>query len=755
MGVAVLMYQIATVRKSAVRLLLLFLCAVTGWAVSAPVVTSGSAIGTVGAPFVCAIIATESPTHYDAPGLPAGLSIDAVSGIISGTPTAAGVTAVAISATNAGFTGTGTLTITITAVGGPLVTNASLIQVSDGSACSFQLTADATATGWVVSGLPAGLSVNGSGLISGTVSGTGTTIVTASADTGTTSTTLVVSVLAAVGGAPVFTLPMQPQSAGGAPFAFALSASSATGFSCSNLPSWLALGSTNGVLQGTPTITDATVNLRITATIGANAGVTVIAVPYTLPVTGDAVPSATAVVDATVGSGLGWQATASVSPATFTSSGFPSGLSLDSSSGILSGTPTTAATSNILLTADAGGVTTAVITTMVVRVQAATTGAPVIASLVPPSLTVGGPGAFIVPTTGATPTAFTLSDPSSIFTIASTGVITGTPTTAGSVSMRVTASTATASTVSSFLVTVSAAASGAPVPANPLQFSGTVGSAFASAFAASTTPTSWTASGLPTGTALAPLTGYVTGTPTVPGDANVPLSMSGASTSNQTNAVFRFSSATSGAPVITTAGPWFLTANQPAGLHFAASGSPTWSMTSTPTGLTLDTATGDCTGTPTTAATTSVAVTASEGSASAVTSALIIVESAVTGAPVFSLTTTQVGEVGTAFTCSIAASASPLDYTASPLPAGLTLNTTTGAISGTPTTAGVTTVQVSARNASGTTRTTIIIRIAAAASTVGAPGPAVSNVSGGCGASGSLASLLMCLALLPKLRRRR
>jgi subtilase family serine protease len=79
-----------------------------------PVITSAlSVTGTVGVPLSYHITASNSPTSYGASGLPAGLSVNSATGVISGTASATGISNVTINATNAGGTGSATLAIVI------------------------------------------------------------------------------------------------------------------------------------------------------------------------------------------------------------------------------------------------------------------------------------------------------------------------------------------------------------------------------------------------------------------------------------------------------------------------------------------------------------------------------------------------------------------------------------------------------------------------------------------------------------------
>ncbi|HTB52208.1 MAG TPA: Ig domain-containing protein [Ferruginibacter sp.] len=81
-----------------------------------PVISSSvTASATTGNTFTYTITASNTPTSFGAKTLPAGLSIDTLTGIISGTPTASGTFTDTLSATNAFGTGTQILTLTISA----------------------------------------------------------------------------------------------------------------------------------------------------------------------------------------------------------------------------------------------------------------------------------------------------------------------------------------------------------------------------------------------------------------------------------------------------------------------------------------------------------------------------------------------------------------------------------------------------------------------------------------------------------------
>jgi hypothetical protein len=256
----------------------------------------------------------------------------------------------------------------------------------------------------------------------------------------------------------------------------------------------------------------------------------------------------------------------------------------------------------------------------------------------------------------------------------------------------------------------------APIITSSPPPAGTRGVAYSHTYAATGTPSlannpglsnafAVTGGALPTGLTLNGTTGVISGTPTVAG------SFTGTVTASNFIApafVQNFSITIADpavAPVITSGAPPNGTRGVAYSHTYTATGTPTPTFAVTagalPTGVTLNANTGAVSGTPTLAGSFTGAVTASNGVNPAFTQAFVINIAPAQAAPTITSVPPPNGTRGVAYSYIYIATGTPAPtfaVTTGALPTGLTLNGTTGAVSGTPSVAGVFSGAVTASN---------------------------------------------------------
>ncbi len=324
------------------------------------VTTTSLPNGTQNAAYNTTLAATGGTTPYSwsisSGALTTGLSLASSTGVISGTPTGTGTSNFTVQVTDANSV-TATKSLSLTVVAPPLtVTTTSLPNGTQNAAYSTTLTATGGTTpySWSISvgTLPAGLTLASStGVISGTPTGTGTsnfTVQVTDASSATASKPLSITVGTTP---PTVTTTSLPNGTQNAAYSVTLTATGGTtpytwSISAGTLPAGLNLASSTGMISGTPT-GSGTSNFTVQVT-DANSltgskslSLTVIALPS---VTTASLPNGTqnAAYSATL------TATGGTTPYTWSLSAgtLPAGLTLASSTGVISGTPTGTGTSN-------------------------------------------------------------------------------------------------------------------------------------------------------------------------------------------------------------------------------------------------------------------------------------------------------------------------------------------------------------------------------------------------------------------------
>ena len=686
----------------------------------------------VGAAYTQSLAASGGSTPYswtlNGGALPAGLTLSSA-GVVSGTPTQTGSFNPVFTVTDsANRTASRTISLNVSA---PTlaITPTSLPTPVIGVAYSQALgTSGGTAPyTYVVSGgsLPPGISVSSGGSVSGSATTPGTfnfTVRSTDSSTGTGapfSTTRTYSVTVSpptIAVAPA-TLPnptvgaaySQTVSASGgtAPYMFAVTAGAT--------PAGVVL-SAAGVLSGTPTAAG-TFNFTVTAT--DNGGFTG-SRAYTFTVAAPAIAIAPAsLANAVAGQAYSSTVTASGGTApyafAFTAGSLPSGMTL-SSTGVLSGTSTMAGTFNFTVSATDSS-TGAGAPFSGSRAYSLTVAAPsvIIAPATLPNPTVGAaysrtvtasggtaPYTFAV-TAGATPSGLSLSP---------AGVLSGTPTSAGTVNFTVTATDGNGfNGARTYNVTVG----GPTLVLTPTsQPAAHVGQAYSASFTTTggTAPYHHSVTGsLPAGLSLAD-NGTLSGTPTQAGNFPVAIHVIDSSTGagSPFTATVNLTLTVDADPLVLTPASTALTATYGASnsIVFTSSGGSaprTLSITGAiPAGMSFDPASGVLSGTPSVTGSFSFTVTVTDAGVTPATlsQGYTLTIAAVT--IVVSPATLPGGTAGTAYSGTLAASGGLAPYTfavsAGALPPGITMSTS-GALAGTPTQSGVATFTIRASDVNG------------------------------------------------------
>ena len=713
------------------------------------VVTAAVANGTINVPYAQVVTAASGvlPYHFviSAGALPTGLSLAGASGIISGSPTVTGTSSFTIEVTDAvGARASQGLAITIASPAAPAITTASLSAASVGVYYAQVITAVGGGTPYsyaVATGaLPVGLALGaGTGLVSGTPTAAGTGnfgIRVTDAYGNSTTASFTLTVVAA--SPPVITTSSLNSVTAGNAFVQVITVAQGVvpySFSISSgvLPSGLDIDANSGIISGSPTTSGAaSFTVRVVDSVGGTA-----TRAYNLSVGAPASPVVTTTSLASGTAGVAYAAVVLASggstPYTYaiTSGTLPAGMSFDTGNGTLSGTPAAAGSASLVFrVTDNNG--SSANRTLTLNIVAA--AAPQITSTSMPNGLVGTSYSTVLAgVNGTTPYTFAVSAgtlPAGLSLNVNTGVLSGTPTTAGNASLtfRITDSVLNSSTKSLSVLVVSP---------SPPQFTTTVlpqaalGSSYAQPLVVSggVQPYAFSVSAgaLPGGLTFSATSGIISGTPISTGTSIFTILVTdniGATVSQAMTLVV----ASPAAPTITSTSlsAGAVGASYAQVVSATGGGTPyTYSISvgNLPAGLALSAGTGLISGAPTTAGTSSFTVRVADSFGSLATAVLSI---AVTAAPSPVITTSSVagGTAGTAYVQAISVAQGILPYTFSVssglLPSGLALDPNSGILAGIPTAAGISnfTVHVADSVANGANKAYTMIVSAPASPTV-------------------------------------
>ena len=324
-----------------------------------PVITSATnAVGKQGYAFGYTITATGTPPiTFGAGGLPDGLGVNPTNGAISGVPSVSGVFYIALFATNGAQTTAGNLMLTL-ADDIPVITSVTNAIGQQGVLFSYTIAASNDPALFSASPLPSGLSVNPTnGVISGIplVSGSFSIAIGATNAYGGDSNTLTLNLSSDV---PGITSSLVKNGKQGQSFSYTIVASNnLVSFTAGPLPVGLTLNASSGVISGIPLVSGSfAVTIGVTNMFGSDSRTLTLNLATGAPV----ITSSLTARGAEEQTNFSYTIKASNSPMTLWATGLPMGLTVNTNTGAINGTPLYAGNYTIpLFAANAWGVGTA------------------------------------------------------------------------------------------------------------------------------------------------------------------------------------------------------------------------------------------------------------------------------------------------------------------------------------------------------------------------------------------------------------
>ena len=396
----------------------------------------------------------------------------------------------------------------------PSITSALTANGTVNQAFSYTITASNNPTSFNATNLPAGLSFS-SPTISGTPTTAGATDVTISATNagGTTYATLQITI-SATGTVSTPTFSPAAGTYSSAQSVTITCATSGAAIYCTTDGSTPTTGSPQytGAINVATNTTIKAIATKATFTDSAVASAT-----YTISIPTPAITSATS-ASGSVGDAFTYQITATNSPTSYGCTNQPAWLTMiNTSTGAISGTPDVAGTWDVTISAtNAGGTGSARLTITIAS------KAPAITSELTATGTVRQSFSYGITATGATPIAFEAAPLPAGLSL-SAGVISGTPTTAGTVNVTLKATNSFGNDTKTLQITINPV--GAPTITGTLQATGQVGQTFTYKITASGNATiTYSATNLPPG--LTTSGNMISGTPNTVGQTNATISAS-------------------------------------------------------------------------------------------------------------------------------------------------------------------------------------------------------------------------------------